>query len=629
MSIPVRPKAAPINMNALLAGTAGSIAWALATSMGAGFVQMTAAGTCAAVAAISGVKAAILLVKDHRLRKNLAKAEEASTDHGTGREAEWQEIAACGMDDPASGNFLGLKDGTLPVFAPPRTPFSLIEAPPGSGKTVCLVTGSILHQARLGKSLFIPDVKCELAPMLAKALRDMGVEVWCINPAKRHADICPDTEINLYQPIIDACHDKGEFRKDTIKLTLDLAELHLPEPKEGDSKNFFFRNGQRRCITIGILSEALLNPAHCTPSDIFALLNDPQKFRLRLIKLRHEITRQFPKDPIAVFLQTEAANLLDKFEKNAEHANSFMEGATQPLLSFNHGGRMAGYGRTASVNIADVRKRQIAVFVMSPLSHTRDFAPLVSLLNHALMESAKRNPSGHPVHIVGEEALNYRYADIVSDMETMRGLKVSADFYIQSFNGLVRKLGREAAAAMESYSDVRIYAGLNSFDRARHVSDMLAQATIRRRDYSFQADVKDISVSSRELGRSVMMPDEILAMPRNHAWVFVRGQRPMRLTLLDYGRVTPWRDEVARTRWKAPRSRERPPSRSATRQRATAASPSLRASPILPPHLRDASPAAFRLCACGICCGSRPCLPYGASSRWTCRCRICVFPTSM
>src|SRR5690606_17145243 len=38
---------------------------------------------------------------------------------------------------------------------------------------------------------------------------------------------------------------------------------------------------------------------------------------------------------------------------------------------------------------------------------------------------------------------------------------------------------------------------------------------------------------------------EILAMPRNEAWVFVRGMRPMRLTMVDYGRVAPWRDEVA------------------------------------------------------------------------------------
>lgn len=307
----------------------------------------------------------------------------------------------------------------------------------------------------------------------------------------------------------------------------------------------YFRNGSRRCIGIAILSQAMLDSARCTPSDVFALLNDPDAFKKRLLLLRYSVDKLFPDDPVASFLKGEAANLLDRFQHNAENAAAFLEGATQTLLSFNQGGRMAGYGRTATQSISTLRKRQVVLFVMSPLSHSRDFAPVVSLLNYGLMKAAKRDPAGHPLHIVGQEALNYRFNDLAADMETMRGLKLSADFYIQSFAGLERKLGRDAAASVESYCDIKIYAGLTSYARAKHVSDMLADATIRRQDYSFGADAADINVSSRELARRVMTPDEILAMPRNEAWVFVRGMRPLRLTMTHYGTVTPWRDEVA------------------------------------------------------------------------------------
>lgn len=544
MSVPVHAKSAPVNRAAFMAGLSASTLWWLWPSAADGAVQYVAAGLCSAVAIPSTIRAITFYFRDYALRRNLARAQEASTDHGTAREAEWQELVQRFMHDPASGNFFGLYEGKLPVFAPPRTPFTLIEMPPGVGKTINLVNGSILHQARLGKSLFIPDVKTELAPMLVTALRQIGVEVWCVNPAKAHIPLCGDVELNLYQPVLDAIHADGDFRRDTIKIALDLAELHLPELKGGD-KNIYFRNGSRRCICIIILSQALLDPARCTPSDVFVLLNDPAAFKKRLMLLRYEIERLFPGDAIAAFLKTEAANLLDRFQHNEENAAAFLEGATQTLLSFNQGGRMAGYGRTATQNIASLRRRQIAVFVMSPLSHARDFAPVVSLLNYALMEAAKRNPAGYPLHIVGEEALNYRFNDLASDMETMRGLKLSADFYIQSFSGLERKLGREAAASVESYCDVKIYAGLTSYARAKHVSDMLAEATIRRQDYSFKADVADIGVSSREQGRRIMTPDEILAMPRDEAWAFVRGMRPIRLTMVHYGAITPWRDEVA------------------------------------------------------------------------------------
>src|SRR5690606_10786044 len=80
--------------------------------------------------------------------------------------------------------------------------------------------------------------------------------------------------------------------------------------------------------------------------------------------------------------------------------------------------------------------------------------------------------------------------------------------------------------------------------RAKHVSDMLAESTIRRQDYSYQAEASGIGVSSREQARRLMTPDEILAMPRGQALVFVRGLRPMKVTMLDYGRVSPWREEV-------------------------------------------------------------------------------------
>lgn len=558
MSVPVRPASRPVNVPAFWAATFGSLAWHFWPSTLDGSFSMASAGLCAAVAVPAAIRTGAELARDYRLRVKLAQAEDVTENHGTAREAEWPEIVARAMHDPASGNFLGLCQGKHPVFVPPRTPFCVIEAPPGAGKTSFLVISSILHQARLGKSLFIPDVKTELAPMLVPVLKAMGLETWCINPTHAYADLCPDAEINLYQSVLDACHDPGAFRRDTIKLALDLANLHLPEPKGGEDRNAFFRNGSRRCLGLGILSQALLDPARCTPGDVFALLNDPRAFRKRLVFLRYEIARQFPEDGIAAFLATEAANMLDKFEHNEEHAASFLEGATQPLIAFNQGGRMAGYGRTASVNIAVMRRRQVIVFVMAPLANTRDFAPVVSLLNHSLMEAAKRHPAGHPVHIVGEEFLNYRFADIASDMETMRGLRLSMDIYIQSFDGLVRKFGRETAAAIEAYADVKVYLGLNGFERARHVSNMLAEATIRGRDYSTQADARDIGVSNREMGRRLMTADEILAMPRDQAWVFVRGLRPLRLTMVDYGRITPWRDEVGPNPLEGPALRGKP-----------------------------------------------------------------------
>lgn len=548
MSVVVRPKSGPINRPMFLAALASSAAWSWWPKESSDFFGTAFSGGCLIVAMAMGTRAARNLLKDYKLRRDLKLANQISDIHGTARFAAWDEIERAGLADPSSSGFVGLApmaegaEPAGPIF--PAAPFRMFEASPGAGKTINFVLGSVIHFAQLGRSLFISDVKAELAPMLVEALRRCGFEVWCINPANAHDTICASNEINLYQTVIDAVQADDDFRRDAIKLTIDIAEIHLPESKGGDNKNLFFRNGSRRCLIVLILSQAVLEPDRCTPADVFATLNDPSRFRERLLFLQYEIDKIFPYDGIAAFLKTEAASLLARERDNAEHFGSFVEGATQTLLSFSQGGRLSGYGRGARIRISELRDRQVICFVIAPLTHTREFMPVVSLLNMALLEAVKRKPAGRPVHIVGEEFLNYRFNDIVADMETLRGLKVSADIIIQGFDGLENKFGPKAAAAIEAYCDVRVYAGLNSYNRARRVSEMLAHATVRKVNPSHGQDAKEIQLSSTETGRALMTPDEILAMPRNEALLFVRGLRPIKIRMAHYGEVEPWRDMV-------------------------------------------------------------------------------------
>lgn len=228
------------------------------------------------IAACLGLRGIQLAIKDYRLRRKKADADKVSDDFGSAREARWEEIVAAGMHDPNSGPLLGMHKITrMPVFMP-RRPFFLREGPPGTGKSVTGVIPEILHRARLGQSLFIPDVKGELAPMLSESLRQMGKTVWCVDPADPAS-----THINPYQPVIDACRSSDSFRKDASKLAHDLADLHLPE-EGSDEKNKYFRNGSRRCLSIIILSQALLYPQRCTPAAVFEILNNPKLFEQRL-----------------------------------------------------------------------------------------------------------------------------------------------------------------------------------------------------------------------------------------------------------------------------------------------------------------------------------------------------------
>lgn len=535
----VRPRirSGPVNRPLTGAGLLGWLAWQTWPGPGSSGFGLGLFATCALGAVVLALRGLGSLVTDYRLRRDLALAERVSTDHGTARQSTRAERAARGMADSASGELFGLDDHGVPVWRPAGAPFALIEMPPGVGKTVCLVMGSILHRAKLGVSVVVPDVKEELAVMLAPWLRRLGYEVWVINPARHHLASVGAIEINPYQPLLDAIYGEGEARKDALKLAADYAALH--HPMTSAEKNPYFAQGSRRAIITGLLILALFDPAACTPTGLYLLLTDPVRL-LELCRRMQSFETLIPDDPVLAVAQVEARNLLHRAKENEENFASFLEGASQKLIAFNPAGHLGHYGSGAIHSLAAMRERQVIVCVMTPLSHLREFADFISLVNHTIVAACKAKPDGHPVHFVAEEALNYRFTNLVSDLETLRQLRVTADFYIQSFAGLERQYGREAAAAIESYADIRVYAGLNAYDRAKRLSEMLAQATTRRQEVSYRSTLTDLGLASREMGRSLMRPDEVLAMAPGTAWMFVRGLRPVRLHLVSYAEVVPW-----------------------------------------------------------------------------------------
>jgi len=541
MAVPVKPHVGPVNRVMFGAVILAGVAFATLPEDGAGWETMPLPASAAFASLLLGASATLRMTKDYRLRKAIAASLVVSEEHGSAREATTGERGAAGMDVPTE--LLGLDAAGNPVWRPRRLPFSLIEAPPGVGKTVCYVMPWIISRAVGGYSLVITDPKRELYPMLAAGLRLRGFEVWAINPAGGMLGVEDEVILNAFEGVVQAVHASGDARKNAVRIATDYAEILYP--LGSDEKNPYFAYGSRRVLVVVILSEALLNPAGCTPSSIYLLLTDPSALRKRLVLLARQLESIDPDDAIVAFLRGEARNLLDREKKNEENFGAFVEGASQRLLSFNPVGHLGGYGAGAFHQVRELRERQIAMFVMSPLTHTREFAPFVSLLNHNIMAACKAVPDGHKLHIIAEEALNYRFHELAGDMETLRQLGVSADFFIQSFAGLEKAYGREVARAIESYADVRLYAGMNSLERAKHISDTLSDATVRKQDFSYQTRATEVNVSTSEFARPLMKPNEVLAMTPGHAWVFVRGMHPMNLRMVHYGQVDWWRDVVA------------------------------------------------------------------------------------
>ena len=535
---------AGINMSFFLGGAFGLAANAVWPDSSNLWQHHALAWGLATGATLSAMRGTALFAKDVATQHAILKSEEPGTDHGSAREATEKELEERGCFDPSSGRFLGFKYGRA-VYTPPDTPFAQFEGPPGCGKDIYWGNGNILHQSMLGRSVFATDVKTEIAPMLVQGLRDAEVETWCVNPARKFEDLCGNVVLGLYQALIDAVHSNDGGQKDAVGIVQEIASLHLPDDKSESSKKYFTA-GSRRTLSISPLLNALVDPARCNPTKSFELLNDPEAFKRVLKTILTDLEPIGPDKEIVAHLQSEARNLLSRAETNSENFGSFLEWATQCILPYNRAGHLADYGQHAERNIKALCERPITLFVMTPHSHTTEFEAFTSILNANLLSAIKRQGRKQSIHLSLNEFLNYRFANIASDLEVIRGFGVTADFFIQSYNGLVRKYGKETAASVSDYCDVKVFVGLNSYERAKHVSDMLSDTTIASRDYSYRHnDPSSVNASGKRHARRLMTADEILAMPRDQAWAFIKGLRPVRLHLAHYGMVDPWKNMVS------------------------------------------------------------------------------------
>ncbi len=549
MAIKVQPKSGPINFFLFNSTIMSGAAWATWPGAGDAWQWGVISFYLGCGGLGSGIVGARQLRKDYKTRSDIKESEKVSADFGDAREATWDEIVARGMTDPNSGPLAGFKVGK-PIFFPPDAIFAASEIPPGEGKSSKQVIGSVIHQAMMGKSILVPDVKAELAVSLIPFLKKQGISYLCINPTKQNFDICGDTPVGLYQSIIDAVNADDDTRLDVTQLAYDKANLHLPD-KAGKSTNDqnFFSGGSRRSIAIAILLLALTDPGNCTPSGVFELLTHAGDFIEKLTDFRDHFEGLIKDDPLVDFIKLEAENLLRHAREAGDnhYFSTFLEGASQTLLPYNKSGRLAGYGGNGIRRISEMRDRQVVVFVVAPLSHKREFRSFISQINHDVLMVCKQNPTGHPIHIEGDEALAYPYVDLTSDLETLRGLGLTASFYYQSYPGLEIAMGEKAAQAIMAYTDIKFFAGINDLKRAQHVSDLLSEETIKRQDYSAAAMADKVNVSTREMGKRLMTAVQVLKMKSGQAWLFVRGMHPILFDLAPdgYGSVSPWCDWVA------------------------------------------------------------------------------------
>jgi type IV secretion system protein VirD4 len=402
-----------------------------------------------------------------------------------------------------------------------------VFAPTGVGKGVSCVIPFLLT---CRDSCVVVDFKGENARLTAQARRKMGHRVVVLDPFKITTQD-PDT-LNTLQFIdkesstaLDDCRDLAE--------ALVVRTGQEKEPHWADSAEVWIA---AMTAVVACFAEA----GDKSLQSVRALLTNPEKMQAAikmmcdsdawegmLSRLGHQLT-QFKEKELSSTLTT---------------TNRFMRFLDTIAISEST--------KESSFNPADLLTGKMTVYLILPPEHMRAQSPLLRLWIGSMLRAVVKGglQEKTKVHFVLDEAASLGHMDALDDaVDKFRGYGVRLQLYYQSL-GQLQKCWPEGGDQTLLSNVTQVFFGVNDQQTAEYVSNRLGEETIivesggtskgeSRQSSQCGNGSSSYSTSTsdnwQQLGRKLLKPEEVTALPDRVAVTFTPGVPPIWTWLVRY-----------------------------------------------------------------------------------------------
>jgi type IV secretion system protein VirD4 len=399
---------------------------------------------------------------------------------------------------------------------------SLIIGMTRCGKTRCLVIPTICALALAGESIVISDPKGELYCYTSRMLRRLGYEVdvldfqtprksYCFNPLQRVIDAVNDNNLDLAQT----------YAWDLVCFLVEKSERAEP----------IWQNGEMAVLAAGILCVVFDNkdnPQYQNMTNVYWFLSE----MCRDIKVG---TSSFK--PIVDYVKglpdTHPAKPLLGIANVAPSrtAGSFYTSALATLRLFTSK-EIYNITRKSDFSLDGAGNKKQALFFILPDEKTT-YYPIVTLIvsqmYELLVQSAKKQGNRLPnrVNFILDEFGNFSsISDFNAKLTVGGGYGLRFSLFVQEFNQLIEKYGRDKAAIIRGNCCVWVYLAANDCETLSEIEKRLGEYTVST--YSLGGSTqKYMNPSSNQnsslQGRKLLFASELGKLERPHQIVIVSG----------------------------------------------------------------------------------------------------------
>ncbi|ODP37497.1 type IV secretory system conjugative DNA transfer family protein [Sphingomonas turrisvirgatae] len=212
--------------------------------------------------------------------------------------------------------------------------------------------------------------------------------------------------------------------------------------------------------------------------------------------------------------------------------------AAQRHTHFLDSPRMTAVLGTSDFSFADVKTRAITVYLVLPPDRLATYARWLRLMLAQGLTDLARAPASatRPVlFLLDEFAALGRLEPVERAMGLMAGYGIQLWPILQDVHQLRALYERRAGTFLSNAGVLQVF-GVNDHDSAKLVSDLLGQETVVFETMSRAIDAEEtgISFGAQHVGRPLLTPDEVRALPGELELLFLAGQRPIVAAKLRY-----------------------------------------------------------------------------------------------
>lgn len=442
------------------------------------------------------------LIKSHDIFKKKEKV------HGDAKWADPDEIERAGLRSKA-GMLLGRDDNGYFVSAGYQ--HSLLFAPTGSGKGVGFVIPNLLFWE---ESCVVHDIKLENYDLTSGWRTSIGQKCFVWSPAD------PDGNTHCYNPIDWVSKKPGQMVDDVQK----LASLILP-------KQEFWEN-EARSLFLGL---------------VLYLIADPAK-----VKSFGEVVRTLRSDDVvynlAVALDTLGKHIhpagymniaawLQKPDKErgsvVSTLNSSVELWANPLIDTATA--------TSDFNVQTFKKDKTTVYVGLTPDNLKRLQPLMQIFYQQSTEFLSRKMPGKDepygvMFLLDEFPTLGKMDSFMTGIAYFRGYHVRLFLIIQDTQQLKGIYEESGMNSFLSNATFRITFAANNMDTANLISQLCGNKTVTQESYTKPKllDLTPKSVNISEVQRALLLPQEVITLPRDEQILLIESFPPIKSKKIKY-----------------------------------------------------------------------------------------------